>query len=321
MKCGKCGFQAPENTKFCPKCGNPLKTTCPRCGKEIPSGTKFCSGCGMTIQSAGTVPNQRGQGMGNVHFQGGTSGPGRKGPQSHKSPVLLILMILLVLLILGAAGGGIYYFLQDSGTTAEEHDRSRDDWDDEEDEDDLSDEDDDPAGDEGETRADDGNVGDGREDNDSEETFREGQESSPTGRETTSDSGASYETPGYEMPTAAQTQPGSSYNLPTQPSYRSETMPQNSYGSSGDYILPDSAVRYLSSVELAGLSKDQLRLARNEIYARHGRTFSSEDLQNYFNSKSWYHGTVSPSNFNGNILNDYEKKNLTLIQEEEKKLQ
>lgn len=88
---------------------------------------------------------------------------------------------------------------------------------------------------------------------------------------------------------------------------------QESVQSSGDYILPDSSSRYLTENEIRALSKDEMRLARNEVYARHGRKFSAEDLQAYFNSKSWYSGTVEPNNFDESVLNEYEKANLDLI--------
>ncbi|MCU4157029.1 YARHG domain-containing protein [Carboxylicivirga sp. A043] len=37
----------------------------------------------------------------------------------------------------------------------------------------------------------------------------------------------------------------------------------------------------------------EMRLFRNEIFARHGRTFSSQDLKNYFNNQDWYKPTES----------------------------
>ena len=80
-----------------------------------------------------------------------------------------------------------------------------------------------------------------------------------------------------------------------------------------DYIIPDSSIRYLTRTELLGLSAEQLRLARNEIYARHGRKFQTQDLQDYFNSKSWYMGTIEPDRFSDDNLNVYEKENLKLI--------
>ena len=82
------------------------------------------------------------------------------------------------------------------------------------------------------------------------------------------------------------------------------------------YILPDSASRVYSQSELSKLSKSKLRLARNEIYARHGRKFNSKDLQDYFNGCSWYKGTVDAATFDANVtsyLNDYEIENLSAI--------
>lgn len=84
-----------------------------------------------------------------------------------------------------------------------------------------------------------------------------------------------------------------------------------------DYVIPDSNVKYLSWSDVEGLSKEELRIARNEIYARHGRRFQSEDLQEYFESKDWYHGTINPSDFKESLLNDFEKKNAELIKKAE----
>lgn len=80
-----------------------------------------------------------------------------------------------------------------------------------------------------------------------------------------------------------------------------------------DYILPGSDYRYYSERELSAYTKEQLRLGRNEIYARHGRIFESEDLNNYFQNQSWYYGTVTADEFDDSILNEYEKENLDAI--------
>lgn len=84
-----------------------------------------------------------------------------------------------------------------------------------------------------------------------------------------------------------------------------------------DYIIPDSDSRYLSRSELSKYTLQEINYAKNEIYARHGRQFASNELQNYFNSKSWYHGTVSPSSFSEGVFNDYERKNVQTLKEEE----
>ena len=72
---------------------------------------------------------------------------------------------------------------------------------------------------------------------------------------------------------------------------------------------------YLSGSDLSGLSKSQLRILRNTIYARHGRKFKSKDLQRYFSGFSWYtprYDEISPSS-----LSDVEKHNISLIQKYE----
>lgn len=88
-------------------------------------------------------------------------------------------------------------------------------------------------------------------------------------------------------------------------------IPQSAYSSQS--IIPYSSSRYLSVSDVAGLSSYELMLARNEIFARHGRRFDNPELQQYFNSKSWYRGAVSPSAFNASVLNPYEKANIELI--------
>ncbi len=90
--------------------------------------------------------------------------------------------------------------------------------------------------------------------------------------------------------------------------------------SNDEYILPESDSRYYTEDELSSLTKDELRIARNEIYARHGRRFDSEDLQSYFDEKSWYQGTVDPSDFSMSVFNDYELANIRTIEDAEAQL-
>lgn len=87
-----------------------------------------------------------------------------------------------------------------------------------------------------------------------------------------------------------------------------------------EYIIPDSDTRKITKKDLKGLSKDELRIARNEIYARHGRRFDDEELQEYFDSCSWYEGTTDPKDFSEDELSAIEKANRnTIIKYEEKK--
>ena len=85
-----------------------------------------------------------------------------------------------------------------------------------------------------------------------------------------------------------------------------------------DYICPGSDSRYLTEADVSGLSDWELLLARNEIYARHGRKFDDPSIRAYFESKSWYNGTIDPDNFDASVFNDYEKANIEFIQQHEK---
>lgn len=89
----------------------------------------------------------------------------------------------------------------------------------------------------------------------------------------------------------------------------------NLSSNSTDYILNGSDSRYIAKSEVSYLSETKMELALNEIYARHGRIFSTKSIADYFNSKSWYHGTISAENFDESVFNKYEKVNRDLIVE------
>lgn len=54
------------------------------------------------------------------------------------------------------------------------------------------------------------------------------------------------------------------------------------------YMVPSSDQREISNSDLNGLSLAELRIARNEIFARHGRKFNDAMLNKWFYSKNWY---------------------------------
>lgn len=74
--------------------------------------------------------------------------------------------------------------------------------------------------------------------------------------------------------------------------------------------FPEGSTKYLSVNEISGMSKYDLRLMRNEIFARHGYIFKSDDLKNYFGNQAWY----QPINEDvTNMLSKIEKANIELI--------
>lgn len=83
-----------------------------------------------------------------------------------------------------------------------------------------------------------------------------------------------------------------------------------------EYILPYSSIRELDNNDLEGLSAIDLTYARNEIYAKHGFSFGSEELQGYFNKKTWYKRNDSfdgklygIEEKNAGLISDYQKQN------------
>lgn len=81
----------------------------------------------------------------------------------------------------------------------------------------------------------------------------------------------------------------------------------------GSYILPDSATRRLTQADVADLTWEQCCLARNEIYARHGRIFQTPQIAAYFEAQSWYHGTVPGASFDSNTLSPIEHANIDFL--------
>jgi hypothetical protein len=62
----------------------------------------------------------------------------------------------------------------------------------------------------------------------------------------------------------------------------------NNYQEGSLLRFSQASERILSRSELVGFSNWELRIMRNEIYAKYGYIFKSEDLRNYFNQQSWY---------------------------------
>lgn len=82
-----------------------------------------------------------------------------------------------------------------------------------------------------------------------------------------------------------------------------------------EYIFKDSdkkQVRY--DYELFNYSKDELELGKNEIFARYGYDFDSENLEKYFLSKSWYE-KIEGKKITFDELNTYEQENVKDIDE------
>jgi len=79
------------------------------------------------------------------------------------------------------------------------------------------------------------------------------------------------------------------------------------------YEIPVSSILPLENYHVLNMSNNQLWIARNEIYARHGKVFQNEYLASYFEACSWYEAKEDKNEVTERELNEVEIANLKLI--------
>ena len=75
-------------------------------------------------------------------------------------------------------------------------------------------------------------------------------------------------------------------------------------------IYPEASKRLLKYSDVQGLTGWDLKVMRNEIYARHGYIFKTQEMIDYFNGQSWYYPSLRSVE---NKLSEVEKKNINFI--------
>jgi serine/threonine-protein kinase len=117
-------------------------------------------------------------------------------------------------------------------------------------------------------------------------------------------------------PTQSPTPASKPEPSPSRTSYPSPqpTLPQPVDLVPGRY--PEASTRYLSESDLAYKNCFDLKIMRNEVYARHGYIFKTPDMVDYFTRQSWYR----PSATTVDVINSFspiEKRNVQLIKANE----
>lgn len=86
-----------------------------------------------------------------------------------------------------------------------------------------------------------------------------------------------------------------------------------------EYLYPTDRM-YITVYELDELTREEVALVRNEIYARHGYTFSTEKYRDFFSQKTWYN--PNPYLTDGveteKYFNQYELENKRILVQYEK---
>jgi YARHG domain len=81
-----------------------------------------------------------------------------------------------------------------------------------------------------------------------------------------------------------------------------------------DELYIKAKIMDLNESDLTGMSKDELALLRNEIFARHGHTFKTEKMMNYFGPKDWYYEATDDASI---LFTSFEKRNVEFIKKRE----
>lgn len=100
-------------------------------------------------------------------------------------------------------------------------------------------------------------------------------------------------------------------SLSAEPTEESDVDISEGSTTSGPIDIKVLTTRRLTEEDIAGMTREELRIARNEVYARHGYIFKSQELREYFGSKSWYQPMYSE--VTSLSLNEFEQYNVDFI--------
>lgn len=81
----------------------------------------------------------------------------------------------------------------------------------------------------------------------------------------------------------------------------------------GGFVFPNSGTELIERREAENLSDRDLTYAINEIYARHGYIFQSDEMRGYYEQFSWYTGRIPSAEFSVECFNQIEQQNWNLL--------
>jgi hypothetical protein len=81
-----------------------------------------------------------------------------------------------------------------------------------------------------------------------------------------------------------------------------------------DDLYLKAKIKDLTDADLARLSKEQLGIVRNDIFAHHGHTFKTSKMVTHYQPMEWYHPIVDDA---APLLNKFEKRNVDFIKKKE----
>lgn len=271
---------------------------CKKCGKELKDGQKFCVGCGTAIGNGERMAQVRQNPPvnhsvpANQYVQPGPAAPQRNSSQQSNNGIVIAIVAGVVVIIIAAVILAIVLFSKGG----EDSDSSRSDmgWND------LS--------------AGQGQNTDPTQNKETSEVTEDTTSNTAVAEDDEDEEDDDYYLDDDDDDDDAYFEDDDDDVYEENDYYVAENYSNNE--SNGEFVFPNSDSSYLTTGDLNRIrgNKRLLRIARNELYARHGYIFQSGDLSSYFNAKSWYVGLEPDQEYIKNhLFNDYELENLKLI--------
>lgn len=93
---------------------------------------------------------------------------------------------------------------------------------------------------------------------------------------------------------------------------------------SGDplqYFIENCDRQYFTEADIKDFDHQMCVYARNAVFAKSGRIFTSQELKDFFAKYSWYDPRVEPEDFSNDMLNTIQRSNVDLILAREEELE
>jgi hypothetical protein len=89
---------------------------------------------------------------------------------------------------------------------------------------------------------------------------------------------------------------------------------KSAFYAQGSGLYPQTSMRYLTYSDISHLNSYELKIMRNEIFARHGYIFQTRDMSDYFNAQNWYRPLFNDVS---SKLSEIERTNVKFIKQYE----
>lgn len=80
---------------------------------------------------------------------------------------------------------------------------------------------------------------------------------------------------------------------------------------------PELFDRPFNETDLIGLTREEIKIMRNQFYAVYGRAFTTPEMKTYFEGQTWYQPRIAADSFDEGILRGLERRNIDFLKSAE----